>query len=66
MIDKKAVVLVVESGNAALSALDAGPDQYSSILMDVAMAGLNGLECTRFIREHKQERDRGTIQRQHQ
>lgn len=82
MIDKKAVVLVVEdysveqrlleilieeigleakvveSGKAALAALDADPDQYSLILMDVAMAGMNGLECTKFIREREQERNR--------
>lgn len=82
MIDKKAVVLVVEdysveqrlleilieeiglqakvveSGKAALAALDADPDQYSLILMDVAMAGMNGLECTRSIRERELERNR--------
>lgn len=49
---------VVESGKAALAALDAGPDEYSLILMDVAMAGMNGLECTRSIRERERERER--------
>jgi CheY-like chemotaxis protein len=48
---------VVESGKAALAALDAGPDEYSLILMDVAMAGMNGLECTRSIRERERERE---------
>ncbi|MBP7860827.1 response regulator [bacterium] len=49
---------VVENGKAALAALDANPDQYSLILMDVAMAGMNGLECTRTIRERERERER--------
>ncbi len=53
---------VVESGKAALAALDAGPDEYSLILMDVAMAGMNGLECTRFIREREREREREQTQ----
>jgi len=48
---------VVENGKAALAALDANPDQYSLILMDVAMAGMNGLECTRTIRERERERE---------
>lgn len=49
---------VVESGKAALAALDASPDEYSLILMDVAMAGMNGLECTKTIRERERERER--------
>lgn len=44
---------VVENGKAALTAFDANPDGYSLILMDVAMAGMNGLECTKSIRERE-------------
>ncbi len=45
---------VVDSGKAALAAIDKDQDLYSLILMDVAMAGMNGLECTKSIREREQ------------
>lgn len=44
---------VVENGKAALAAFDANPEAYSLILMDVAMAGMNGLECTKSIRQRE-------------
>jgi len=44
---------VVDNGRAALAALDADQDRYSLILMDVAMAGMNGLETTKTIRERE-------------
>lgn len=47
---------VVDSGKAALQQLDKDYDNYSLILMDVSMAGMNGLECTKSIREREENK----------
>lgn len=48
---------VVDNGKAALQALDNEADLFSLILMDVAMAGMNGLECTKSIRQREQAKE---------
>ena len=40
-----------EDGDAAMQMLDAYPERYSAVLMDVQMRGLDGLEATRRLRQ---------------
>lgn len=49
---------IVSSGEEALSALAC--TRYAAILMDIALGGMDGLECTRRIREQESTLKRRT------
>lgn len=48
---------LVESGQKCLEALDARPDTYEVVLMDIHMPQMSGLEAAREIRKRDAERD---------
>ncbi len=45
------VVVVVKSGREALDVLESREEPFHAILMDLNMPIMNGLECTKLIRE---------------
>ncbi len=51
-------VHVVSSGEEALNALSCA--RYTAVLMDIALGGMDGFECTRLIREMEAKMKRHT------